>query len=172
MHGHARPRRVRSGRGATARARGNVRVRPGEREADGVRRDAGTMVVSVGGTPGKPYDLEGCELWCLLRKLYEAGEYAEVVARGREAIETSPTYGLLFYNVACCESLTGQTTDAIEHLRRAIELSSSFGSTRSRIRSSAQFVTSQRSRSCSPGDIPKNPRHEHRVYLTPGRGVA
>ena len=88
--------------------------------------EAGTMVVSVGGTPGKPYDPVGWELWYPLRKLYESGQYAEIVARGREAIEANPQYGLLFYNLACCESLTGQTTDAIEHLRRAIELSEQF----------------------------------------------
>jgi hypothetical protein len=28
----------------------------------------------------------------------------------------------LFYNVACCESLAGRTADAIEHLRRAIDM--------------------------------------------------
>jgi hypothetical protein len=33
---------------------------------------------------------------------------------------------MLFYNVACCESLTGQTTEALEHLRKAIELSEQF----------------------------------------------
>ena len=76
--------------------------------------EAGTMVVSVGGTPGKPYDPVGWELWYPLRKLYESGQYAEIVARGREAVEASPQYGILFYNLACCESLTGQTTDAIE----------------------------------------------------------
>ncbi len=87
---------------------------------------AGTMVVSVGGTPGKPYDPVGWELWYPLRKLYEAGEYAEIVARGREAIEAAPQSALLLYNLACCESLTGQTADAVEHLRRAIELSEQF----------------------------------------------
>ncbi len=87
---------------------------------------AGTMVVSVGGTPGKPYDPVGWELWYPLRKLYEAGEYAEIVARGRETIEASSRSPLLLYNLACCESLTGQTADAVEHLRTAIELSEQF----------------------------------------------
>ncbi|MBA3365470.1 MAG: hypothetical protein H0U03_06740 [Actinobacteria bacterium] len=97
----------------------------------GVKRTAfaeepGTTVVAVGGTPGKPYDPVGWELWAPIRSLYEAGEYAEVVERGREVIEANPQYGLLFYNVACCESLTGQTADALEHLRKAIELSERF----------------------------------------------
>ncbi len=88
--------------------------------------ETGTTVVSVGGTPGKAYDPVGWELWYPLRKLYEAGEYAEIVARGREAIEASPRSALLLYNLACCESLTGQTTEAVEHLRTAIELSEQF----------------------------------------------
>jgi len=85
-----------------------------------------TVIVAVGGTPGKPYNPVGWELWYPLRRLYEAGDYAEVVARGRELIEANPPYGLLYYNVACCESLTGQTTEALEHLRKAIELSEMF----------------------------------------------
>lgn len=88
--------------------------------------EPGTTIIAVGGTPGKPYDPVGWELWAPIRPLYEAGEYAEAVERGREAIAASPQYGLLFYNVACCESLTGQTADALEHLERAIELSEQF----------------------------------------------
>ena len=116
-------------------------------ELDGERRDApegtlvfvpanvkrtafaeepGTTVVSVGGTPGKPYDPVGWELWYPLRKLYEAGKYDEVIPRLREIVEANPGYGLLYYNLACLESLTGRTADAIEHLRTAIEISEYF----------------------------------------------
>ena len=89
---------------------------------------AGTVIVAVGGTPGKAYNRHpiGWELWYPLRSLYEAGEYAELVERLREVIEANPGYSLLYYNVACCESLTGQTTEALEHLRKAIELSEQF----------------------------------------------
>lgn len=88
--------------------------------------EPGTVIIAVGATPGKPYDPVGWELWYPLRRLYEAGEYAEVVERGRELIDSDPSYGLLFYNVACCESLTGQTTEALEHLGTAFELSTQF----------------------------------------------
>jgi tetratricopeptide (TPR) repeat protein len=88
--------------------------------------EPGTTVVSVGGTPGNPYDPVGWELWYPLRRLYEAGDYAAVVERGRKLIEANPPYGLLFYNVACCESLTGQTAEALEHLQTSIELSEQF----------------------------------------------
>jgi tetratricopeptide (TPR) repeat protein len=102
-----------------------VFVRPGVNRT-AFAEELGTTVVAVGGTPGKAYDPVGWELWAPIAPLYRAGEYAEVVARGREAIEAAPQYGLLFYNVACCESLTGQTAEALEHLRRAIERSGRF----------------------------------------------
>jgi tetratricopeptide (TPR) repeat protein len=92
----------------------------------GIKRTAfaeepGTTIVAVGGTPGEAYEPGGWELWAPLRPLYEAGEYAEVVDRGREVIEADPRYPMPLYNLACCESLAGRTAEAIEHLRQAIE---------------------------------------------------
>lgn len=94
----------------------------------GVRRtafaeDPGTTIVAVGGSPGRPYEVGGWELWAPLGPLYEAGDYNAVIERGRELLAGDPQYPLLFYNVACCESVAGHTADALEHLRRAIELS-------------------------------------------------
>jgi len=99
-----------------------VFVRPGVKRT-AFAEEPGTTIVSVGGTPGKPYDPIGWELWSPLRPLYDAGAYAEVVDRGRELVEANPGYALLFYNLACCESLIGRTTDALDHLARALELS-------------------------------------------------
>ena len=99
----------------------------------GVKRTAfaeepGTTVIAVGGVPGKAYEPVGWELWAPLRPLYEAGQYADAADRGRALIDAHPEYALLFYNLACCESLAGRTTDALEHLRRAIDLSEQFRS--------------------------------------------
>jgi tetratricopeptide (TPR) repeat protein len=85
--------------------------------------DAGTTIIALGGTPGKAYEADGWELWAPLNPLYEAGEYAEAADRGRALLEAHPQYANLFYNVACCESLAGPTADAIDHLRRAVEMS-------------------------------------------------
>jgi len=94
----------------------------------GVKRTAfaeepGTTIIALGGTPGQAYEPHGWEVWAPLRPLYEAGEYAEAADRGRELVAAHPQYAELFYNVACCESLAGRTTDAVEHLRRAIDVS-------------------------------------------------
>ena len=64
-------------------------------------------------------------IWAPVHPLYEAGRYAEAADSGRELLETYPLPGV-FYNVACCESLAGRKADALEHLRRAIDLSEGF----------------------------------------------
>jgi hypothetical protein len=54
--------------------------------------------------------------------LYEAGKHAEAADVGLELIGARPDQPSLYYNVACCESLAGRAEDAVEHLRRAIEM--------------------------------------------------
>jgi hypothetical protein len=85
-----------------------------------------TTIIALGGTPGKAYEPQGWELWAPLRPLYEAGEYARVADGLGVLVEAHPEYAGLFYNLACCESLAGRTTDAVDHLRRAIEMSERF----------------------------------------------
>jgi hypothetical protein len=85
-----------------------------------------TTLVAVGATPGRAYVPRGWELWAPLNALYQKGEHAEVADRARELVDEHPQYPLLFYNLACVESLSGRTADAVDHLRRAIELSDEF----------------------------------------------
>jgi hypothetical protein len=88
--------------------------------------EAGTMIIALEGTPEKGYDARGWELWSPLVPLYEAGEYAEVADRLRDLVDASPQYAMLFYNLACCESLAGRTPEALDHLGHAIEMSEEF----------------------------------------------
>jgi tetratricopeptide (TPR) repeat protein len=99
----------------------------------GVRRtafaeEAGTTVLALDGTPGTAYRPRGWEHWSPLVPLYDAGDYAEVANRLRTIVERDPAYGMLFFNLACCESLTGRTGEALDALRRAVELSDEFRS--------------------------------------------
>jgi tetratricopeptide (TPR) repeat protein len=82
-----------------------------------------TTVLALGGTPGQAYEPNGWELWAPLNPLYDAGEYAEAADRGRELVAAHPQYAGLLYNLACCESLAGQTVEALDHLGRAIDRS-------------------------------------------------
>jgi hypothetical protein len=67
-------------------------------------------------------------VWESVHPLYEAGEYAAAADRGRELLEAYPRDARLLYNVACSESRAGRKDDALEHLRRAIELWGEFRS--------------------------------------------
>lgn len=99
-----------------------VFVRPGVNRT-AFAEEAGTWILAVGGTPGKPFEAVGWELWHPVRDLYAAGAYDEAVERARGLLESYPDNGVLLYNLACCESLAGQPAPAIEHLGRAIESS-------------------------------------------------
>jgi tetratricopeptide (TPR) repeat protein len=89
-------------------------------------KQEGTTIILLEGTPGKAYDACGWELWAPLAPAYEAGEYAEVADRLRALVAAAPQYPMLVYNLACCESRCGRTSDALDHLRRAIEMSEEF----------------------------------------------
>jgi hypothetical protein len=97
----------------------------------GVKRTAfaeepGTTLIALGGTPGQAFEPNGWEVWAPIHALYLDGKYDEAADRGAGLIEANPEYADVAYNVACCESLAGRTTDAIEHLRLAIERSERF----------------------------------------------
>ena len=85
-----------------------------------VAAEPATTILVIAGTPGKAYDATGWELWAPLRPLYDKGEYAELSARLEDVIAANPQYPMLLYNLACSESLSGHTADAIDHLRRAV----------------------------------------------------
>jgi hypothetical protein len=94
----------------------------------GTRRSAvaaepATTILVVDGTPGKAYDATGWELWAPLRPLYDKGEHAELKARLEDVIAANTQYPMLVYNLACSESLSGRTAEAIDHLRRAVGVS-------------------------------------------------
>jgi len=79
--------------------------------------EADTSILALGARPGRAYEPSD---WEILNPLYEAGQYAEAADRARELTQVHPESAMLFYNLACYESLAGRTADAIEHLRPAV----------------------------------------------------
>jgi tetratricopeptide (TPR) repeat protein len=92
--------------------------------------EAGTTVLAIGAGPrGKPYDPIGWELFAPLYPLFESGDYEEGAERAQALLAANPPYGAVYYNTACFESRAGRTDAALDHLRRAIELSPSLADT-------------------------------------------
>jgi tetratricopeptide (TPR) repeat protein len=94
----------------------------------GVKRTAfaeerDTAILAVGGAPGKAYEAHGWEIWAPLVPLYRAGEYEQLAERLDTVLADDPPYSMIHFNAACIYSLTGRKEQALEHLRRAVELS-------------------------------------------------
>ena len=85
-----------------------------------------TEILAVDGSPGKPYAPTGWEVWAPLVPLYDSGQHAELIARLAGLVDAHPQYPMLAYNLACAESLSGRTGDAIDHLRQAIGAAGKF----------------------------------------------
>jgi hypothetical protein len=83
--------------------------------------EPGTMVLAIGATAGKAFEVHGWELWGPLHDMFYAGDYEGVIAQGKEQIEAGG-YPMPLYNLACAESLAGHPEDAIRHLTMAGEL--------------------------------------------------
>jgi hypothetical protein len=95
-----------------------VSTRAGMRRT-AVAAEPATTILAFDGAPGKAYDATGWELWAPLRPLYDRGEYIKLSARLEDLIAANPQYPMLVYNLACSESLSGHTAEAIDHVRRA-----------------------------------------------------
>jgi tetratricopeptide (TPR) repeat protein len=85
-----------------------------------VARDAGTTVLIVGGKPGVAFTVSPWESMRDMWTPYRAGDYEAAIEVLRAALEEHPGNSVVLFNLACCESLLGQTDDAIEHLRSAV----------------------------------------------------
>jgi tetratricopeptide (TPR) repeat protein len=87
-----------------------------------VAREPDTAVLAVGGVPGEPYRISPWEYTFAAFGYHEAGEHERGLEHLHAGLDRYPDNWSLLFNLACYESLLGRRDDAIEHLRRAIEL--------------------------------------------------
>jgi len=81
----------------------------------------GTTILVVGGTPGKPYEPapeEAAEAFAA----YNAGDYEEAIAKQLVVVEKQPDNPVAHFNAGCFAARAGRADEAIDHLRRAVEI--------------------------------------------------
>jgi tetratricopeptide (TPR) repeat protein len=81
----------------------------------------GTTILVVGGTPGKPYEpapQEAADAFAA----YNAGDYEEALAKQLVVVEKQPENPIAHFNAGCFAARAGRADEAIEHLRRAVEI--------------------------------------------------
>jgi tetratricopeptide (TPR) repeat protein len=91
-----------------------------------IAEEDGTIVLVVGGTPGEAYAVSAWEAAGDAYPLYADGDYGKAIEILRSVVEEHPDAGVVLYNLACTETLAGEPDQALEHLRRSIELEERF----------------------------------------------
>jgi tetratricopeptide (TPR) repeat protein len=97
-----------------------VHVQPAARRK-ATAKDEGTTILVVGGTPGKAYEpapQEAAEAFAA----YNAGDYEGALAKQLVVVEKQPENAVAHFNVGCFAARGGHADEAIEHLRRAVEI--------------------------------------------------
>jgi quercetin dioxygenase-like cupin family protein len=96
-----------------------VYVEPGVKRA-AVADEEGTTVLVVGGAPGIAYNQSPGYRVGPMFEPYNNGDYAAAAEICRGVLADTPGEPLALFNLACMESLLGETDDALEHLGEAI----------------------------------------------------
>jgi mannose-6-phosphate isomerase-like protein (cupin superfamily) len=97
-----------------------VSVRPGAKRKATATADDTTILV-VGAPVGKAYEPapeEAAEAFAA----YNAGDYETALAKQLVVLEKRPDSVLVHFNAGCFAARAGHADDAIEHLRRAVEI--------------------------------------------------
>jgi len=97
-----------------------VQVQPSARRKATSTEDDTTILV-VGGTPGKAYEPAPEEAAEALAA-YGAGDYEDALAKQLVVVEKQPDNPIAHFNAGCFAARAGRADEAIEHLRRAVEI--------------------------------------------------
>ena len=95
---------------------------PAEVHRTAVAEEHGTIVFVVGATIGEAFDGGGWDTFAVADGLRQAGRIDESRAVMAKAMADRPEMWALPYNAACLEALSGNTDEALDWLRRAMEL--------------------------------------------------
>ena len=87
-----------------------------------VSEEKGTMVLAVGGWRDRAFEPSGWEWSFEAGPLADAGRYDEAIAIMKDGVAELGESGPGFYHLARFEAKAGRRDEAVEHIRRALEL--------------------------------------------------
>jgi Tetratricopeptide repeat len=98
-----------------------VFVRDPKAKRKAVAKAAGTTIIAAGGTPGEAFVPQNWEQTTYVLRHWATGDFEQAVAELTALRSEYPEDTGLVYNLACAESRSGRTEDALAHLREAVE---------------------------------------------------
>lgn len=91
-----------------------------------VAAEADTTVLAIGAKPGEAFRPLGWEWSAEAFPFFQSGEPERAYEILAAANDKHPDSSSVLYNLACAEALLGKKDQAVEHLRRAVELYDGF----------------------------------------------
>jgi tetratricopeptide (TPR) repeat protein len=85
-----------------------------------IANDDGTVVLAVGGEPGRAYEISPWEFSFAAAPLLDAGRFGEAITLMEDGLRERPGNASLLYNLACGEARAGRAEAATAHLQEAI----------------------------------------------------
>jgi tetratricopeptide (TPR) repeat protein len=86
-----------------------------------IAEEDGTVVLAVGGEPGKAYEVSAWEWYFSAMPAFKAGRWDEAIAIMEAGLAEKPGHPAVLYNLACAESRGGRPLEALTHLRQAVQ---------------------------------------------------
>jgi tetratricopeptide (TPR) repeat protein len=99
-----------------------VFVRDPSTKRSAVAKEAGTAVVIVGGKPGEAFTPSPWERNASALVHFATKEYGKAIEILEQHLAETPDDSRVLYNLACAESLNGETQKSLEHLAKAVAL--------------------------------------------------
>jgi tetratricopeptide (TPR) repeat protein len=103
-----------------------VFVRDPAAKRSAIAKEVGTAVLIAGGKPGEAFTPSPWERNAPALAHWGTGDYEKAVEAFERLLAETPDDAAVLYNLACAESLTGKRRDALDHLKRSVELDPDF----------------------------------------------
>jgi tetratricopeptide (TPR) repeat protein len=85
-----------------------------------IAEEEGTVVLAVGGEPGRAYQISPWEWNFSAMPLLRSGRWEEAIAELEDGLREYPENASILYNLACAEAQAGRSVEALTHLQEAV----------------------------------------------------
>jgi tetratricopeptide (TPR) repeat protein len=103
-----------------------VFVRDPAAKRKAIAKEAGTTILAVGGTPGQAFTPSEWERQAPILAFFGRKEYDKAIEGLEELRAETPDDPVVHFNLACAYALTDRKSEALDHLRRAVEIDDDF----------------------------------------------
>jgi tetratricopeptide (TPR) repeat protein len=91
-----------------------------------VAEEEDTLVLAIGGEPGRAFEVSAWESFFAAAPLLDAGRFDEGIALIEQALHEHPDNPSVLYNLACAESRAGRAAQALAHLGQAVAINEKY----------------------------------------------